>query len=143
MSCNSLLESLKQAVKNNTQSITNNRPFHVQYLLPCEHFPADTYALFSLSLTSGSAWTVEPPFSYDHNSTPLDSWPLMTATPVGAEQITDVKHIIISSTPTIVPIPLGLVFVCVCVCVCLSVCCVECYSCSRINEVQVRVSIGF
>ena len=28
------------------------------------------------------------------------------------------------------------VFVCVCVCV-------DCYSCSRINEVQVRVSIGF
>ncbi len=26
--------------------------------------------------------------------------------------------------------------------VCLSVC-VDCYSCSRINEVQVRVSIGF
>ncbi len=35
---------------------------------------------------------------------------------------------------------------CVCVCVCVSVClcvCVDCYSCSRINEVQVRVSIGF
>ncbi len=30
----------------------------------------------------------------------------------------------------------------VCLCVCLSVC-VDCYSCSRINEVQVRVSIGF
>ncbi len=29
---------------------------------------------------------------------------------------------------------------CVCVCVCV---CVDCYSCSRINEVQVRVSIGF
>ncbi len=27
---------------------------------------------------------------------------------------------------------------CVCVCVC-----VDCYSCSKINEVQVRVSIGF
>ncbi len=27
-------------------------------------------------------------------------------------------------------------------CVCVSVC-VDCYSCSRINEVQVRVSIGF
>ncbi len=34
----------------------------------------------------------------------------------------------------------------VCLCVCLSVCvsvCVDCYSSSRINEVQVRVSIGF
>ena len=29
---------------------------------------------------------------------------------------------------------------CVCVCVCV---CIDCYSCSRINEVQVRVSIGF
>ncbi len=29
----------------------------------------------------------------------------------------------------------------VCLCVCVSVC-VDCYSCSRINEVQVRVSIG-
>ncbi len=29
----------------------------------------------------------------------------------------------------------------VCLCVCVSVC-VECYSCSRVNEVQVRVSIG-
>ncbi len=28
------------------------------------------------------------------------------------------------------------------VCLCLSVC-VDCYSCSRIYEVQVRVSIGF
>ncbi len=28
------------------------------------------------------------------------------------------------------------------VCVCLSVC-VDCYSCSRMNQVQVRVSIGF
>ncbi len=28
----------------------------------------------------------------------------------------------------------------VCVCICLSVC-VDCYSCSRINEVQVGVSI--
>ena len=38
------------------------------------------------------------------------------------------------------------VCVCVCVCVraCMSVCvCIDCYSCSRINEVQVRVSIGF
>ncbi len=34
----------------------------------------------------------------------------------------------------------------VCLCVCVSVClsvCVDCYSCSRINEVLVRVSIGF
>ncbi len=30
----------------------------------------------------------------------------------------------------------------VCLCVCLSVC-VDCDSCLRINEVQVRVSIGF
>ncbi len=30
--------------------------------------------------------------------------------------------------------------VCLCVCVCV---CVDRYSCSRINEVQVRVSIGF
>ena len=30
----------------------------------------------------------------------------------------------------------GIVFVCLCVCV-------DCYSCARINEVQVRVSIGF
>ena len=46
----------------------------------------------------------------------------------------------------------GCICVCVCVCVCacvracvcLCVCvCVDCYSCSRINEVQVRVSIGF
>ncbi len=50
----------------------------------------------------------------------------------------------------------GSVFVCVCVCVCVCLCvcvfvcvcvcvsvCVDCYSCSRINEVQVRVSIGF
>ena len=29
-----------------------------------------------------------------------------------------------------------------CLCVCLSVC-VDCYSCSRMNQVQVRVSIGF
>ncbi len=36
------------------------------------------------------------------------------------------------------------VCLCVCVSVCLCVCVsVECYSCSRINEVQVRVSIGF
>ncbi len=34
----------------------------------------------------------------------------------------------------------GSVFVCVCVCVCV---CVDCYSCWRINEVQVRVSIRF
>ncbi len=34
----------------------------------------------------------------------------------------------------------GSVFVCLCVCVSV---CVDCYSCSRINEVQVRVSIGF
>ncbi len=34
----------------------------------------------------------------------------------------------------------GSVCVSVCVCVCV---CVNCYSCSRINEVQVRVSIGF
>ena len=34
------------------------------------------------------------------------------------------------------------VCLCVCVCVCLSVC-VDCYSCSRMNQVQVRVSIGF
>ncbi len=34
------------------------------------------------------------------------------------------------------------VCLCVCVCVCLSAC-VDCYSCLRINEVQVRVSIGF
>ncbi len=32
--------------------------------------------------------------------------------------------------------------VCVYVCVCLSVC-VDCYSCSRINKVKVRVCIGF
>ncbi len=35
----------------------------------------------------------------------------------------------------------GSVFVCVCVYVSVSV--VDCYSCSRINEVQVRVSMGF
>ncbi len=29
------------------------------------------------------------------------------------------------------------VYVCVCVCVCV---CVDCYSCSRMNQVQVRVS---
>ncbi len=30
--------------------------------------------------------------------------------------------------------------VCLCLCVCV---CVDCFSCSRINEVQVRASIGF
>ncbi len=34
------------------------------------------------------------------------------------------------------------VCVCVCVCICMSVC-PGCYNCSMINEVQVRVSIGF
>ncbi len=38
----------------------------------------------------------------------------------------------------------GSVLVCLCVCVSVCLCvCVDCYSCSRINEVQVRVSIGF
>ena len=32
------------------------------------------------------------------------------------------------------------VYTVVCLCVCV---CVDCFSCSRINEVQVRVSIGF
>ena len=32
----------------------------------------------------------------------------------------------------------GSVFVCLCVCVCI-----DCYSCSKMNKVQVRVSIGF
>ena len=38
----------------------------------------------------------------------------------------------------------GSVFVCLCVCLCVCVCvCVDRYSCSRMNQVQVRVSIGF
>ena len=38
----------------------------------------------------------------------------------------------------------SVVCVCVCVCVCACVCVrVDCYSCSRINEVQVRAFIGF
>ncbi len=32
--------------------------------------------------------------------------------------------------------------VCLCICVCVCVC-VDCFSCSRIYEVPVRVSIGF
>ncbi len=47
-----------------------------------------------------------------------------------------------NSLPIVVGMPRCACTVCVCVCVCLCVC-LGCYSCSGINEVQVRVSIGF